>query len=66
MPIEKNEEPFQATEVAFVSTERFRGRRPMDMVVDQEDWGRMLIVDDRGGVWSWELSLSAYGLEEDL
>lgn len=38
----------------------------MDMTADQDDWGRVLIVDDRGGLWSWQLSVSAFGLEEDL
>jgi hypothetical protein len=30
-----------------------RGRRVMDAVFDPTEWGRVLIVDESGGVWIW-------------
>lgn len=60
------EHPFHATEIATAGTGRLRGARPMDVAADPDDWGRAVVVDDLGSVWSWELSVTSGELEENL
>lgn len=45
--------PVQLEEVGQLSVTELDGCRVVDMVLDPHNWARLVLVDQRGGVWLW-------------